>query len=338
MTPPTATATDRDTDPGVVLDEEAQVTATELTDREKYVALVLRLSEQSVAKHFDAYGDIPWDDPDFVIDHDDPRWELPEWETLAQTEWYRSLDQRTKNQVGLYRYASAAKLGMEFENVLKRGLLSFAFFRLGNGDPEFRYVYHEVAEETHHGMMFQEFVNRCGFDVPGLRRDERIGSQFVVAFGRFFPELFFIFVLGGEDPIDHLQRRMLRSGRDLPPVFERIMRHHVTEEARHLSFARSHLKQRVPQLSAARRAVLSVAGPLILGEMAKQMLTPPRSMAREFDIPAEVLREAYGRDNAQHREGAIESVRKVRRLMRELGLMNPVATRVWKAVGLWAED
>ena len=57
--------------------------------------------------------------------------------------------------------------------------------------------------------------------------------------GSRFPELFFIFVLGGEDPIDHLQRETLRSERDLHPLFEMIMRHHVTEEARHLSFAAS---------------------------------------------------------------------------------------------------
>src|SRR3989454_8600620 len=33
--------------------------------------------------------------------------------------------------------------------------------------PEFRYVYHEVIEEAQHSLMFQEFVNRSGFDIPG---------------------------------------------------------------------------------------------------------------------------------------------------------------------------
>ena len=66
--------------------------------------------------------------------------------------------------------------------------------------------------------------------------------------GRRFPELFFIFVLGGEDPIDHVQRETLRSERELHPLLERIMRIHVTEEARHLSFARHYLKREVPKL------------------------------------------------------------------------------------------
>ncbi len=59
------------------------------------------------------------------------------------------------------------KIGVQFENLLKRGLLAYAL-PLPNGSSEFRYVYHEVIEEGHHGMMFQEFVNRSGMPIPGL--------------------------------------------------------------------------------------------------------------------------------------------------------------------------
>ena len=96
--------------------------------------------------------------------------------------------------------------------------------------------------------MFQEFVNRTGFDVPGLGFWDRLGSRRVVAAARRFPALFFVFVLGGEDPIDHVQRTVLRSGREIPPIFKRIMQIHVTEEARHLCFARQYLRARVPEL------------------------------------------------------------------------------------------
>ena len=56
------------------------------------------------------------------------------------------------------------KAGLQFESVLKRGLLEYAF-RLPDGVPEFRYAYHEVIEEAQHSLMFQEFVNRAGLDV-----------------------------------------------------------------------------------------------------------------------------------------------------------------------------
>ena len=61
--------------------------------------------------------------------------------------------------------------------------------------------------------MFQEFVNRSGFDAKGLDRFERAASRLIVSLGRRFPPLFFAFVLGGEDPIDYVQRRELRSSR-----------------------------------------------------------------------------------------------------------------------------
>jgi hypothetical protein len=50
-----------------------------------YFALIRRLSHQSVVKHFDAYADIEWDNPEFRIDHDDSRWELEPGDVLGAT-------------------------------------------------------------------------------------------------------------------------------------------------------------------------------------------------------------------------------------------------------------
>jgi hypothetical protein len=228
------------------------------------------------------------------------------------------------------------KIGLQFENILKRGLLEYTF-GLPNHDPSFRYAYHELIEEAHHGLMFQEFVNRTQFDPPGLAWPERFGAARIVKLGKRFPELFFIFVLGGEDPIDHLQRETLRSGRELHPLFEMIMRHHVTEEARHLSFARHYLKLRVPLLSRARRTVMAIATPIILGTMAQLMMQAPGSLIATFEVPGDVVHAAY-RDNPAHRATTRDAVGKVRRLAREIGLVSPVSNRLWKAFGIWDED
>src|SRR3954467_2968214 len=129
--------------------------------------------------------------------------------------------------------------------------------------------------------MFQEFVNRTGYDAPGLRKLDMATTRRIVSLGRRFPQLFFLFVLGGEDPIDYVQRRELREERELHPLLERIMRIHVTEEARHLSFPRHYLKRTVPALGPLRRAQLAVGAPLILGAMAQLMLKPsPQLVAR----------------------------------------------------------
>lgn len=310
---------------------EADPTAPDAFER-----LVERLSRQSVDKHYDAYADIPWDDPAYAIDPDDPRFELGEDDPLAATAWYRSQPAGVRSRIGLYRFVAAMKIGLQFENILKRGLLEHAF-ELDNGDPTFRYAYHEVIEEAHHGMMFQEFVNRSGFDAPGLPWLMRVGSDRIVKLGRHFPQLFFIFVLGGEDPIDHVQREALRSDREQHPLVEIIMRHHVTEEARHLSFARHYLKHEVPQLGWVRTEVLAIATPLILGTMAQLMMRVPDDLIERFAIPDDVVREAYT-DNAGHRSATVTALRKVRRLARELDIVTPVSKQLWKRLGIWSED
>jgi hypothetical protein len=328
------TTTTATTAPGAAhLDEEARLDDAEAASDTHFRALVERLSRQSVTKHYDAYADIPWDDPDYAIDPTDPRLILDPGHPLAATAWYRAQDPALQARIGLYVVASSMKRGLEFENVLKRGLLTYAFHRLPNNDPRFRYVYHEVAEETHHGMMFQEFINRSGTDPAPMDRLIRFGSRDVVALGRRFPALFFLFVLGGEDPIDQVQRSILRSGQELHPLVEVITRHHITEEARHISFARHHLKVEVPRLSARARQRLAFTVPLMIGLMADQMLVPPRGLHTRYGVPREVLREARRSDTARRRK--LESVAKLRRLCHELGLINRATIVLWKASGAW---
>jgi len=306
---------------------------TELsTDDDAWLKLVERLNRQSTDKHFDAYADVDWDAPEMRIDIHDPRWELTETDPLGHTEWYRSQPQEIRAEIGLSRIVSNMKVGLQFENVLQRGLLEFAA-KLPNGTPEFRYAYHEVIEEGHHSMMFQEFVNRSGLEAPGMPKFIQMQANRVVLMGRRFPEMFFFFVLGGEDPIDHVQRETLRSGRELHPLLERIMRIHVTEEARHLSFARHLLKQRVPQLSPIKKFAVAIQAPITLGVMAGMMLRPPGSLIRRYNIPPEVVKEAY--DNDQARADAARSLRKVRDLSVELGLVNSFTKPIWKALHIW---
>jgi hypothetical protein len=300
---------------------------------ETYEGLVRRLSHQSVVKHFDAYADVPWDDPEYRIDADDPRWELGPDDTLGGTAWYRAQPAGVRSRIGLHMFATFMKLGVQFESVLKRGLLDYAA-KLPNGATEFRYVYHEVIEEAQHSLMFQEFVNRTGFDIPGLVWWQQIGARQVIRFARSFPELFFVFVLGGEDPIDHVQRSLLRSGRPVHPLLKRIMQIHVTEEARHLCFARHYLKHNADRLTRFQRFVMSRRAPFILAIMAQLMLRPSSQIVRAYGIPKDVIREAYTR-NPAHRAKTLEALHKVRELLVEIGVVTPRAQRLWKWLGIW---
>jgi hypothetical protein len=302
------------------------------TDRRSYLGVIDRLNKASVDKHWEAYADIPWDDPDFTVDKNDPRWILPPTDRLGSTEWYRSQPAQAQAQIGLWRVATAMKIGLQFENLLKRGLLGYAY-RLPNGRPEFRYLYHETTEECQHGMMFQEFVNRTGMPIRGMPKALNTIAQLAPMIPRLNTELFFIFVLGGEDPIDYVQRKTIKGGHVKHPLEETIMKIHIAEEARHISFARHYLRHRVPRLDPVRKRILGVATPIILGTMARIMLSPPGPMIRHFGIPRDVVREAYRNDLAK--EEIRNCVAKIRDLAAELEILTPASRQIWRALGIW---
>jgi hypothetical protein len=300
------------------------------SDERAWHDLLARLSRQSVAKHFGAYEDVPWDDPRFAVDPDDPRFELMELDPLGATDWYRSQPQPVRARIGLHRFATFMKVGVQFENVLKRGLLHFAE-TLPNGCPEFRYVYHEIVEETQHSMMFQEFVNKSGMDVSGMPQGLLWFARGIPRLARRFPELFFMFVLAGEEPIDQMQRRALRERQWRHPLAQRISQIHVIEEARHMSFARAYLLRQIPRLGFLRWNVLALRAPLILGNTATLMLQPSAQFVRRYRVPREVMHQAY-RDNPVFAAIRRDSLAKTRQLCRELGLLERPYRWLWQGL------
>jgi len=297
--------------------------------RSGYHARLAQLSHKSVTKHFDAYADVLWDHPEHRVHPEDPRWQKGEDDPLGTTDWYRSQPEGVRARIGLHHVAAQMKMGIDFEAVLSRGLFAFAS-SLPNGAPEFRYAYHEIVEEGQHSLMFQEFVNRTGLPVRGLTGLEAFGSRFVPGLGASFPELFFLFVLGGEAPIDDVQRRALGAD-DLHPLLRRIMQIHVTEEARHLCFAKSYLAEHVPRLSAFRKFQLKVRAPLILATMARAMLRPPSELVRHYAIPDDVVSEAYR--SPLHYRQTLGGLEPVRTLCHRLGLITGPFEALWRTVG-----
>ncbi len=300
---------------------------------EAYHRLLARLSHQSVVKHFDAYADVPWDDPAYAIDPGDARFELSERDPLGATAWYRSQPQRIRAQIGLHVITTFMRIGWQFESVLKRGLLEFAL-RLPDDAPEFRYCYHEVIEEAQHSLMFHEFVRRTGLPTRPPRI-LNLADRLVVSFARRFPELFFVFVLAGEDPIDYTQREMLQGDRPLHPLVERISRIHVTEEARHIAFARHYLRRHVPEVRGLRLFILRLRAALVMAVASRMMSRPSGHIVRMYGIPREVLREAYGPGSlgAEHIRRALF---KPRELCWELGILTEGWAPLWKRLGTYA--
>jgi hypothetical protein len=306
---------------------------TRVDAEEAYQRLLARLSHQSVVKHFDAYADVPWDDPAFAIDPEDPRFELGDDDPLGATAWYQAQAQPIRARIGLHMIATFARIGWQFESVLKRGLLEFAL-RLPEDAPEFRYCYHEVIEEAQHSLIFHEFVQRTGLPTRPPRI-LGIGDRLVVSFARRFPELFFLFVLAGEDPIDYAQREMLQGARELHPLIERISRIHVTEEARHIAFARHYLRRNVPKVRGPRLFILRLRTAIVMTIASRMMSRPSEHVVRTYHIPPAVLREAYG-PGSKGAEYIKRALFKPRELCWELGVLNARWAGLWKRLGIYA--
>ncbi|WP_377451076.1 AurF N-oxygenase family protein [Rhodococcoides fascians] len=291
------------------------------------------LSTASVHQHFDAFLDIPWDEPEYAVVPNDPRWALPDEDPLGHTDWYKALPLDRQIHIGIYRQASMVKVGLQFEQILISGLMQYAL-TLPNNSPEFRYSTHEATEECHHTQMFQELVNRIGIDVPGGPTwFRKIVPMLTVFASRSAPFGFFVGVLAGEEPIDHMQKGVLRGGSVGHPLVQRVMQIHIAEEARHIGFAHQYLRYKAPRLGPFEKASISILTPVIMRLLCDVIMKPSKQMRRELDIPDEVV-DAVWWNSESSRKALRDTFGDVRMLAGELGLMNRVSKRVWRALGI----
>ncbi len=297
-------------------------------DDAEYVDSLTTLSEGSVRRNFNPYTDIDWDSPDFAVTDGDDRWILPATDPIGRHPWYREQTRERQIEIGRWRQANVAKVGLQFEIILIRGLTNYAFW-VPNGSPEYRYCMHETVEECNHTMMFQEMVNRIGVDVPGMPRLLRWLAPFIPQVAGPLPIPFFFGVLAGEEPIDHSQKLILREGKELHPIMERVMAIHVAEEARHISFAHEYLRKRVPHVPRRKRLWLSLYVPLVMRVLCRAIIVPPKSFWSEFDIPRSVKKDLFFR-SPESRQFLRDMFGDVRMLCTDTGLMNPLAKLIWK--------
>ncbi|MDF0531823.1 diiron oxygenase [Tsukamurella sp. 8F] len=301
--------------------------------QDEYEQNLRDLSDASVHRNFDPYIDIDWDSPELAVTPNDPRWILSDRiDPIGRTEWYKSLPAEKQIRMGMWRQANVAKVGLQFESVLIRGLMQYTAAQ-PNGSVEFRYATHEAKEECQHTLMFQEFVNRIGADVPGGQWWFRRLSILIPLAATTFPTIFYMGVLGGEEPIDHIQKQFLRSTEGQHPTMTAVMQLHVAEEARHISFAHQRLEQVVPTRGPLPKFMLSLALPIVMRVLLTAIAVPPKEFRREFDIPREVWREMYWR-SPESREMKRDVFGDVRLLAKRTGLMNPLSRVVWRLLGI----
>jgi hypothetical protein len=128
---------------------------------------------------------------------------------------------------------------------------------------------------------------------------------------------------------------MLQHPERLHPLLERISRIHVTEEARHIAFARHFLRRNVPRLRGPKRFILRLRTAFVMSVAARLMSRPSEHVVRCYGIPAAVLREAYG-PGSKGAEHITRALFKPRELCWELGVLDARWARLWKRLGIYA--
>jgi hypothetical protein len=300
----------------------------DVLDDTAYVDTLTTLSEGSVRRNFNPYTDIDWDTPEFAVTPGDERWILPATDPIGKHAWYRAQPTERQIEIGMWRQANVAKVGLHFESILIRGLMEYSFWT-PNNSPEYRYCLHEAVEECNHTLMFQEMVNRIGADVPGMPKMLKWVQPLIPLVAGPLPIPFWFGILAGEEPIDHTQKNVLREGKALHPIMERVMAIHVAEEARHISFAHEYLRKRVPHLSRTKRFFLSLYVPVTMRVLCSAIIVPPRAFWAEFDIPRSVRKDIFFK-SPESRKMLRDMFGDVRMLCEETGLMNPFAKLMWR--------
>jgi hypothetical protein len=117
---------------------------------------------------------------------------------------------------------------------------------------------------------------------------------------------------------------------ELQPLVAQLMRIHVTEEARHIKFAREGVARRMQSAGRVERALTgNLVG--IGGLVFRYAFSNPAVYRRAGLDPKRAAREAAA--NPHLREGQIMGFASLAEFLTDQGLFSPVARRMWRRAG-----
>jgi hypothetical protein len=281
-----------------------------------------RLLKGSVRKSYAPIVDIDWDaplDPDkfFLPPKVVSLYGTPLWEAMSRAEQIELSRQELVNTLSA---------GIWFENILNQALLR----KMMHQDPTASTTHYELTElgdETRHMVMFGKAIAKVGAEPVRPRLYQRIiinGLPF-----SFRGSVLWVAALIGEEIFDSLQRQMMDDP-ELQPMVQRLMRIHVTEEARHIQFARDGLRKRTQTMSRWKRfwiGNLNGAGGLFF----RFLFTNKVQYAR-VGLDARAARR-MARNSAHRRQTQISGFAPLAAFLEEVGLLGPIARRIWRRSG-----
>jgi hypothetical protein len=268
-------------------------------------------------------------DPDVDIDWSAPPveglwWMQPERVSLYGTALWDRLSEEQQITLSQHEIGSIASVGAWFEIVLMRLLLREVYHR----DPREAWAHYaltEVGDETRHVVMFGRALASLGVPAYGPRPQARTIARLTQPLIR--DAGFYSVVLIGEEPVDRLQRALMRDER-IQPMVRMVSRIHVLEEARHVSFAREELARAARSLGRTRRAYQQLVTAQAAYVMMRSLVNPEAYRAVGID-PAEGRRTALG--NEHYRQTIRWMGEKMMPFLEEHGMVGRAHLKTWRA-------
>jgi hypothetical protein len=278
-----------------------------------------RLLRGSVKKYYEPIVDIDWDaelDPDkfFLPAKVVSLYGTPMWDAMTRAQQIELSRQELVNTLSA---------GIWFENILNQAILR----TLMHQDPTANathYALTEMGDETRHMVMFGKAIERVGAKPIQPRWYQRVIINALPL--AFKGSLLWVAALIGEEIFDSLQRQMMDDD-ELQPMVQRLMRIHVTEEARHIQFARDGVRKRVGDMPRLNRWwVANLNG---VGGYFFRFLFTNRVQYRRVGLDARKARHMARRSPHRH-EVQIMGFAPLAAFLDEVGLMGRVARRMWR--------
>lgn len=191
-----------------------------------------RLLKSTAEKFYDAEVDIDWDAPLEA----GKKW-MPEHRvSLYGTKLWDKLTDEQRIELGRHEIVSILSFGIYAEGFLSANLLRV--FGKGSLSDHSMYSIAEIGEESRHSIMFGKLIEKAGLKPYLLPK----GSLFLVKLGQFLPigPATYGATLLIEEVLDRAQREA-QHDEDMQPHLRQMMRIHVLEESRHITYAREEL-------------------------------------------------------------------------------------------------
>jgi P-aminobenzoate N-oxygenase AurF len=279
-----------------------------------------RLLKGSVKKSYEPIVDIDWDAP---LDPD--KFYLPpRLVSLYGTPLWDGMTREQQIELSRQELVNTLSAGIWFENMLNQSLLRTILHE----DPTSRSTHYkltELGDETRHMVMFGKAIERIGAKPVRPRLWHRmIINTLPLAFQR--GSMLWMAALIGEEIFDSLQRQMLDDP-ELQPIIQRLMRIHVTEEARHIQFARDGARKRVQTMPRFNKWFMANINGLG-GYFFRYLFSSPIPYARTGLDPKRAR--ATARGNPHRHETQMAGFAPLAAFLTENGLLGPIARRGWK--------